>query len=488
LKAELVFKRSISKLRRRIIRHWVEQIMLTTLLLALILNTITIGLQKIGLFEWEGYAVYPLLLLFSFACSLLHALRRKESFQDALIDIDIRLDLKERLSTAHEYHQLGRTSLFMDRLTQEANSLLESLRGRQMVPRYFSRRHLSIPIFAVILILLISIDWSPRAGVEDLASAERFKQIGVQLERYAEHVRPETSEAVKEPQKNFREQMETFARALQGGSMSGKKVLESLDKLMNQSEMEKRRLIDKLKEELSPGDVPQTPVLESLQTGEPTSAEIAELKKELEEMFDGEVPASISKDLSNLALHNEMTAFIEETVETLGVPLKEERLQDGETSLLLGRTKENLSIHEEAFQEKNEPGSGSIARPKKRANDDSEESDDRLRDGEGTVFTAGQEKAKGDKKAPYEIENLETPALRDKGISGRGERYNVLVRSLPAIGRAELREEEIVRVYQKEFENVMGKEDIPPPYREYIKKYFLSIGLGKESEENADTR
>ena len=480
-----MFKRSITKLRRRIIRHWFEQVMLTTLLLALILNSITIGFQKIGLFEWEGYAVYPLVLLFSFACALLPALRRKESFQDALIDMDIRLDLKETLSTAHEYHQLGRTSLFMERLTQEANSLLESLRGRRMVPGHFSRRHLWIPVFALILVLLISIDRSPRARVEVPASAERLKQIGVQLERYAEHVRPETSRAVKESQKKFREQMETVARALQGGSISGKKVLESLDKLMNQSEMEKRRLIDKLREELSPGDVSQTPVLDSLQRGEPTSAEIAELKKTLEEMFDGEVPASISKDLSNLALHNEMTAFFEETVKTLGAPLKEDRLQDGETSLLLGRTTENLSIREE---EKDESGSGSIARPKKRANDDSEESDDRLGDDEGTVFTAGREKAKGDKKAPYEFENLETPALRDKGISGRGERYNAIVRSLPAIGRAELREEEIVRAYQKEFENVMRKEDIPPPYRETIKKYFLSIGLGKESEENGDTR
>ena len=487
MKADLVFETSISKLRRRIIRYWVEQVMLTTLLLALILNTIAISLHKLGVFEWEGYAVYPLLLLFSFACVLLHAFHRKKSFQDALIDIEIRLDLKERLSTAHEYHQFGRTSLFMDRLTQEANTLLESLGGRKIVPGHLSRRHLLIPIFAMILILLISIDWSPRTGEEDQASTERLKQIGVQLERYAEQVHPETSDAVKESQKQFSEQMETVARAVQGGSMSRKKLLKLLDGLMNQSEMEKRRLIDKLNEELSLGDVSQTPALESLQMGEPTSVEITELKKDLEEMFDGEVPASISEDLSNLALQKEMTAFFEETVETLGVPLKEERLQDGGKSLLSGRAEDRL-ISENAFPEKDKPGSGSIPRPNKRTNGDSEESDDRLRDDEESIFTAGQEKAKGDKKAPYDIENLETSTLRDKGVSDRGDRYNVYVRSLPAIGRAELREEEIVRAYQKEFESVMRKEDIPWPYRETIKQYFLSIGLGKESEGDGDTR
>jgi hypothetical protein len=488
LKADLVFKRSISKLRRRLIRHWAEQVMLTTILLALILNTLAIGLHKLGVFEWEGYAVYPLLLLFSFTCSLLYTFHRIKSFQDALIDIDIRLDLKDRLSTAYEYHQFGRTSFFLDRLTLEANSLLESLGGRQIIPRHFSRWHLLVPLFTMMLILLIFMDWSPRRVEEDRASTERIKQIGIQLERYAERVHPETSAPVKESQKKFSEQLEAVAQAFQGGSMSEKKLLKSLDGLMNQSEMEKRRLIDKVNEELSLGDVSQTPVLESLQMGEPTSAEITQLKKELKDMFDGEVPASISKDLSNLALHNEMAEFFEETVETLGAPLKEDRLQNGEKSFLAGRAIEDRLINEDAFQEIEETGSGSIARPKKRANGDPAESDDRLTEDEESIFTAGQEKAKGDKKIPYDIERPDTPALKDKGVSGRGERYNTYVRSLPAIGRAELREEEIIRAYQKEFENVVRKEDIPRPYREYIKQYFLSIGLGEESQENGDTR
>ena len=488
MKADLVFKTSISNLRRRIIRHWVEQVMLTTILLALILNTIAIGLLKRGVFEWDGYAVYPLLLLFSFACSLLYTFHRKKSFQDALIDMDIRLDLKDRLSTAHEYHQFGRTSLFLDRLTLEANSLLESLGTRQIVPRHFSRWNLLIPIFTMMLILLFFIDWTPRGVEEDRTSTERIKQIGIQLERYAERVHSQTSEPVKESQKEFSEQLEAVAQAFQGGSVSGKKLLKSLDGLMNQSEMEKRRLIEKLNEELSLGGVSQTPVLESLQMGEPTSDGIAQLKKELEEMFDGKIPASISKDLSNLALVNEIVEFFKETVETHGAPLKGERLQDGEKSLLAGRTTEDRLINEDALQEKEETGSGSIARPKKRANSDPAESDHRFREDEESIFTAGQEKAKGDKKAPYDIERAETPALKDKGVSGRGERYNTYVRALPAIGRAELREEEIIRAYQKEFENVIRKEDVPRPYREYIKQYFLSIGLGEESEENGDTR
>ena len=40
----------------------------------------------------------------------------------------------------------------------------------------------------------------------------------------------------------------------------------------------------------------------------------------------------------------------------------------------------------------------------------------------------------------------------------------------------------------KELENVIRKEEIPRPYREYIKQYFLSIGLGKEMGENGDAQ
>ena len=482
-----MFKTSIAKLRKRIIRHWIEQILLTTILLALILNTIALGLYKLGVFKWEGYAVYPLLLLFSFALSLLYTFHRKISFQDALIEMDIRLGLKDRLSTAREYHQSGRRSLFLDRLTLEANSLLESLRGRQIVPRHFSRTHLLISVFTFALILLIFIDWSPRGVEEDRGSMERLKQIGVQLERYAEGIRPDASEAVRDSQKNLSEHMEAVARALQDESISEKKLLKSLDRLMNQSEREKRRLTDKLNEELNLGGLSQIPVLDSLQTGEPTSAEIAQLKKALDDLFDGEVPASISQDLSNLALHNEMTAFFEKTRETLGVPLKEDFGKNGKKSLLAGQATEDSLINQDTVKEGDETSFGSVARPEQRANGEPEEPDNRPTEVGESVFTAGREKAKGEKKAPYDLESPDTPVLKDKGVSGRGDRYSTYARSLPAIGRARLKEDEIIRAYQKELENVMRKEDIPRAYREYIKQYFLSIGLGKEMEENGNT-
>ena len=125
-------------------------------------------------------------------------MERKQSLKDALIDIDIRLGLKERLSTAYEYHQVDRKSFFINRLIEEANNLLESLRGKQIVPRHFSAVHLMIPIFSVMIILLLAIDFSPEASEQERAAAERFKQIGVEMEKYANRVRPKKAEEEKE--------------------------------------------------------------------------------------------------------------------------------------------------------------------------------------------------------------------------------------------------------------------------------------------------
>jgi hypothetical protein len=62
--------------------------------------------------------------------------------------------------------------------------------------------------------------------------------------------------------------------------------------------------------------------------------------------------------------------------------------------------------------------------------------------------------------------------------------YLVHIRALTDIGEARLEEEDIVRAYRQEVESILQKEDMPANYREYIKNYFLAIGVN--TKENAD--
>ena len=51
---------------------------------------------------------------------------------------------------------------------------------------------------------------------------------------------------------------------------------------------------------------------------------------------------------------------------------------------------------------------------------------------------------------------------------------------MTAIGESKVQEENILRTYSREIESALQKEDIPLNYREYIKQYFLSIGMETE--------
>ena len=62
-------------------------------------------------------------------------------------------------------------------------------------------------------------------------------------------------------------------------------------------------------------------------------------------------------------------------------------------------------------------------------------------------------------------------------MSSQAKNYLIHIRSLTDIGESKLKEEDIIRTYRQEIESILQKEDIPLNYREYIKQYFISIGL-----------
>ena len=74
--------------------------------------------------------------------------------------------------------------------------------------------------------------------------------------------------------------------------------------------------------------------------------------------------------------------------------------------------------------------------------------------------------------------------MPDKLASSPVKSYLIHIRALTDIGEARLKEEDTMRAYGKAVESILQKEDMPMNYREYIKNYFLAIGLN--TEENDD--
>ena len=471
MRANPLFLTGISKLRRLIIKEWIKGVLTTTFLLSLILNSIALGVQEIGLFRWEGYSIYPLLILVSFVFCLLCALRTKKSFMDELIEIDVRLDLKERLSTAYEYHQHGRKSVFVDLLIEEAGNLLGSIKPTQLFPGNFSPAHLLIPLFAGVIIILLLVDFTPTAPIRDRVTEERLKQIGSKMEQYSKRELQDIEKA--KFRRDVHRQMENIAKELKGESMTKKGLLKSLGQLIREAKVERAQLARRLEAELSLGDITHTPMLKPLQREKVTPNELKQLRKKLEELFESHVPASLSRDISSLDQNLRLEEFLDKTMNEIRVALSKEV-----ESYLLEREKEVFGgkASEQSNDNNKETSRGQALAVLQSGAADSKR--------QISSATAGRGKAKGEKRSPYELESSKSPAIKDKGGSGQGDWYNVYVRSLPIIDKAKLKEEDLIRPYRQELESVLQKEDIPLNYREYIKSYFLSIGLKKEENRN----
>ena len=483
----------ISKLRGIIIRRLIRRCLMATFSLSLILITIALGIEKTGLFQWYGYSIYPFLVLIAFSFSVLYTFRTKKPFLDELVGIYIRLDLKERISTAYEYHQLGRRSLFMDPLMKDAAHVLGLIKESQIFPRQLSPAHILIPVFTTVMIVLLTVDFSPSLPKQD-ESWERLKQIGIKMERYSRQEIQDSKKRDKRSLKDPYQKMEKIAEEINKQSKTRERLLKSLGELRKEVETDRTLLAQKLHNELGLGDTSNTPMLNALVKEKITPNELNQVKEELKGLFGGKVPTSIAQDISDIDQSLQLEQFLVETQDQVRSALKEEddfllmedRKQAGRGKdekemdgiILSGQEVASIQSSREGDERSTSPSPG-------KAKAGSGEEEDRGRSSsEDEAFTAGRGKSDGKKRSPYELKSSKGPALKDKGVSGPDERYNVHVRSLPTIGKAKIEEEEIIRAYRQEIEDVLKKEDIPLQYREYIKSYFLSIGLGEGEDRN----
>jgi hypothetical protein len=496
LRANHSFLTGISKLRRLIIKERIKRVLTVTFLLSLMLNTLALGVQKIGLLRWEGYTVYPILVLVSFAFSLLFGLRTIKSFMDELIEIDVRLGLKERLSTAYECHQLGRKSVFVDGLIEDATSLLGSIKAHEIFPRSFSSVHLCIPLLAAAIVILLSIDLAP-TPTKDSATGERLKQIGRKMEEYSKREIQGIKEEAEKPRSDVSRHMENITEELKSKTMTKERLLKSLAALIKEVEAEQTQLAHRLEAELGLEDMVSTPKLKPLQKENVSPNEVKQLREQLEELFEGEVPASLSQDISSLDQNRRLEVFLDDIINEVGFALEvddEVSFREEEKGVSLGGTfgegknndKEISGGRALAPLESDEVNTErqitSVLGQAKASSKGSGEGDPAP--DEVSSYAAGREKSEGGRKPPYQLRSSKGPVLEDRGNSGQGDWYNIHVRSLPAKGKAGLMEEDVIRPYRRELEGALRKEDIPLNYREYIKNYFLSIGLRQE--ENGD--
>ncbi len=470
-----------------------------TLTFYLIVTALALGFQKIGYIGWVGVWIYLILVLPSLGMALILQRRTSKTIQSDLIEIDSRLRLKDRLSTAYEYRQSGRKTLLKENLFTDTGKALKGLSRNELFPIGFSPPYILIPLASIFILSLLIFDWSlPKPQVDKMS--EKLAWIGKEMERFSKEkiFESKTMEdrSLGEPYR----QLEELAKDLQNQSLKKEKLLLSLGEMKQAAQAERLRITRNLEKDLNTGSTPGNAAATPLSKEITSPKDVEKLAERLKDLFDGALPDSLEKDLSGIRQKLQLEQFLENTEDQARSPGPA-----GEERFL-------LSKREKAFSEKDTPleKPGKIPSPDATPSFSGEKDKSKIfgpsepkqgkgdipQDGKGSQgrkddrpYVAGRGKGTGEKLLPYEFKRGAESSLKEKSApSSTGSDSSFQVRTMPHFGKPKEGQDKILpqisASYRQEMEAVLHKEKIPQEYREYIKNYFLFIKQAKEKKQN----
>ena len=494
------FLREISALKRLVRIRTVSRILLVSVVIFLIIHALTLGFDKMGVSVFHvGFPGYGLFALLSVITAVFLSLYRRKSFNDVLIDIDERLKLKEKISTAYEYFSLEKKSEFNELLYEDAEKSLRAIDRGKIFPFRFSLLHLAILFLIVINTLFLLVDYLPAFPHQDQEQVDpgTREQIGELIKQYQSKRQGIRKEGERKNNEIGRK-LGDIAKELKKRQVSRQRMDSSLREILREVQGEKTTLSNGLASKIDEENVEGISVIKKREIQKLALYRLKKLEEMMNRMFNEGIPGAIGNDLALLKEYSDLEDLLKQalhyTQEGSGetddsLPLQQDRDEKSQDEMDLQapgsvshqEEREGRSgkyPKEERGRETGPEGSGHREGVEgKRA-----ERDDADIPEKGQSLEAGKGKSEDRYASPYKIEKTQGPALQDKMFSSSGDGRILRIRSFTGTGEAQAKEEDIIRSYRKEIEEVMHKEDIPLNYREYIKNYFLLIHLVKEED------
>jgi hypothetical protein len=457
----------------------------------LILNSLALGFEEVFQFEPDPLYLYWVLTLVSFGMALgFHLLTKRKLLSD-LIEMDSRLRLKDRLSTAFEYLRSGRKSQFRERLLTGAGRVLEELPKNKLYPPRFSAAYVLIPSLALIMTGLSLFYFSPPKPTGE-KTKERLVRVGRTIERFSKEKIRQTGglndQSLGEPYRR----LEEIAKDLQNKSLNQEKLLLALGEMKKEALAERLRLTRKLEKELYADSPPGPGQPFSLPQEMTTKEDLEKMTEQLKDLFEEGLPESIARDISRIGEKMELEQFLDKTIsqavpsepggDQRSLQAKRERgyADGGESREKLdqqpsGETRSLLAPEKERAMLPGSPKAGQGLEDGRKTGNKPQggrEGDDR--------FTAGTTKGTGERYLPFELKGEKGPSFKEGGgPPGSEPGSSFQARALPYFGKTKNGQEEIRQEippsYRREMEAALLKEKIPREYRDTIKNYFLSI-------------
>jgi hypothetical protein len=472
---EASFIGQIAKIKRRAAVTAVHSVLLNAGLIFLGLQLGLFIAAIAGLTDTKGHGLWYLVSSgISLSAAILIGLATRRNFLTILVEIDRRSDLQDRLSTAYEYHKLKKESEFKDLLMQDAAVQLDRLNGGLLLPVGFSQRHLILIFMLIAGVALYAVDYPALRFKSTLAGQETIEHAGALLRNYTfrrieNHAGPQTGRHT-----DFADKLEQLSKQLDDSSRTFDQQVKALAGTLKEVQAERV-------------SVRQIPAPENLPPDQPVN-----LKELLKKTLKGEIPAALNENVESLQemdsiakllsrIMDDVTQDRSETAESAAPSGDENQTSQGtgrpdnvRDDTLGPITDGRLPAAERNNPDRTgQPGAGQL-----QANEGGHEDDAGLREGDSS--SAGSAESNGEKKSSAEIEKSTGPAVADNMTPSPVKSYLIHIRALTEKGEARRKEVDFMRTYSKEVESILQKEDIPLNYREYIKNYFMALGLNTE--------
>ncbi len=494
---DISFSNEISKLKRRSIFIFLCRILLNTSLIFLGICIFMFILPKTNVLDLSDSVSWVFFSIgFSLAAALLLGFLKRDNFIITLIDIDRRLRLQDRISTAYEYSRSGRKTVFSDIQIKDAAAKLHQVSTKQMLPGKFSGRHLLL-IFLMVAngALLLSNYLSPEFK---LTRADQNKlELADELSRKYAISRLERKEEKKQNRQNdYFKELEHLRNRLNDRSITRDQLITRLDRYLKEVQGEQARLATELGTKLKAAEIDEMPIQTIPKLEKLSLNQLEKIKRMLNRALNNQIPDSINQSIEILQelYHTEaqLSQMIDEFNEDHSdsdevAGSQNDNSQPSTTKYGLKKPLDDTHLSKTTGDVLNRnqgfEGRHGQPDPEQRQEIDHDLKDD-FGSQPGSSSAAGSAPSDGKKKSKDELAKSSGIGTQDKMKSSQSNNYLIQIRSLTAIGESKLEEKDIIRSYRKEIEGILQKEEIPLNYRRYIKNYFISIGL--KADRNAD--
>ena len=487
------FNIQIAKMKRRIVIQAIFRVLLHVSLIFLGISTFLLILPIAGFtnYHFKGGWVFVSIGL-SLSTALFIAFVTRSKLLNIFIEIDHRLGLHDRLSTAYEFLKSGKKTEFADLLMNDAADRLQQFSLKQLVPARFSRLYLAAVILLIINVLLYSgIFVSPefKSTRRDL---EKIENAGKILQNYMISRVDDQAGRQSKPQSEYAKKLKQFSNQLNDSTKPARQRYAALNSFLKEVQGEQARLANELGARLDSADIKDLPVQKIPDPANLSSNQLEKLKAFLNKMLNNRVPDSISQRIESLQELDGMEKFLARIIDDLnnGRPVADDPAAGAETKGQSSQPTGDLdkppddptpanSIRQ--YSDRNGSTENRTDHPgsaKSRPEDNNPV--DGMDEPGGKSTSAGRAISNTESRSSYQIDHSPGTATQDQLASARAKSYLIHIRALTDIGEAHIKEDEIYQTYRREVESILQKEEMPQNYREYIKNYFISVGIHTE--------